>query len=69
MTDMPCQRLSGNEIAALIFAARRQLTRWANRADLQPHQGAQRAALVRAVRVLEDRAFNDGCDLRAAGDG
>ncbi len=67
MSDRP-RRLSGDEIAALTFAARRQLTRWANRRQLQPHEQAQRAALIRAVRVLSDRAFGRGCELRAPGD-
>jgi hypothetical protein len=62
MSDRP-RRLSGDEITALTFAARRQLTRWANRRELQPHEQAQRAALVAAVRILGDRAFVDGCDL------
>jgi hypothetical protein len=32
---------------------------------LRPRQQAQRTALVRAVRALEDQAFADGCELRA----
>jgi hypothetical protein len=60
-------RLSGTEVDALVFAGRRQLTRWANRADLQPRERAQRAALIRAVRVLEDRALRGGCELRTTG--
>ncbi|HEV3484223.1 MAG TPA: hypothetical protein VG106_02370 [Vicinamibacterales bacterium] len=52
----------------LTFAARRQLTRWANRQELQPRERKQRTALVRAIRVLEDRALSDGCELRATGD-
>jgi hypothetical protein len=67
--DRP-RRLSGDEIVALTFAARRQLTRWANRRELQPHEQAQRTALIAGVRALEDRAFVvDGCELRAPGDG
>jgi hypothetical protein len=65
-SDRP-RRLSGNEIAALTFAARRQLTRWANRRELQPHEQARRAALIAAVRVLEDRAFAQGCELGVVG--
>jgi hypothetical protein len=61
--DGSVRRLSGDEIAALAFAARRQLTRWSNRRELQPHEQAQRAALIRAVRVLGDRAFVDGCEV------
>lgn len=67
MSDQP-RRLSGSEIAALTFAARRQLTRWANRQrDLKPREQAQRTTLIRAVRVLEDRALIHGCELRASG--
>jgi len=67
MTDRP-RRLSGDEIAALTFAARRQLTRWANRRDLQRHEQARRTALISAVRDLEDRASTaDGCELGAPG--
>lgn len=65
--DEPVHRLSGDEIAVLTFAARRQLTRWGNRRELQPREQAQRATLIRAVRILEDRAFADGCELHAAG--
>jgi hypothetical protein len=67
VSDLP-RRLSGDEIAMLTFAARRQLTRWANRGDLQPREREQRAALIRAVRVLDDRALAGGCELRALND-
>jgi hypothetical protein len=67
VSDLP-RRLSGVEITALTFAARRQLTRWANRGDLQPREREQRAALVHAVRVLDDRALTGGCELHALGD-
>lgn len=64
MTDRAtADRLSGDEIAALKFAAHRQLTRWANKRDLQPHQRTQRAALARAVRIVGDQAFTRGCEL------
>jgi hypothetical protein len=63
MSEAPTHRLCGDEIMALTFAARRQLTRWAHR-QLQPHEQARRTALIRAVRVLKDRAFTDGCELR-----
>ncbi|MGI9100526.1 MAG: hypothetical protein ACR2H2_18900 [Solirubrobacteraceae bacterium] len=63
--EPPC--LTGDEIQALKFAAHRQLARWANKRELQPRQHARRAALVRAVRVLEDKAFTHGCELRASG--
>jgi hypothetical protein len=65
MSDRPPPCLSGDEIAMLMFAARRQLTRWANRGDLQPREREQRAALIRAVRVLDDRPLAGGCELRA----
>jgi len=67
VNELP-RRLSGSEIAILTFAARRQLTRWANRGDLLPREREQRAALIRAVRVLDDRALTGGCELRPPGD-
>ena len=60
-------RLSREEIQALKFAAHRQLARWANTRPLRPRQQTQRSALVRAVHVLEDPAFNDGVELRPVG--
>lgn len=39
MSDQPTRRLAGDEIAVLTFAARRQLTRWANtsaRSSVEP---------------------------------
>jgi hypothetical protein len=60
--------LSREEVQALKFAAHRQLARWAKHNRLRPRQREQRAALVRAVRILEDQAFADGCELRATGD-
>jgi hypothetical protein len=63
MTDQSPYRLAADELMALKFAARRQLTRWANAPDLQPRQHAQRRALARAVRVLEHKALADGCEL------
>ena len=68
MSDHSTRRLSADEITALKFAAHRQLTRWAAKARLSPHQQAQRPALVRAVRVLEDQAFTHGCELHASGE-
>ena len=64
MTDRPADRLSGEEITALKFAAHRQLTRWARKHQLSPHQRTQRAALVRASRTLANQAFAHGCELR-----
>lgn len=69
MSEAAARRLSGDEVAVLTFAARRQLTRWANRADLQPRQHEQRTMLIRAVRILEDPALAAGCELRAGGGG
>jgi hypothetical protein len=54
---------SRDEIQALKFAAHRQLARWAKHTQLQSRQRQQRAALVRAVRILEDQTFADGCEL------
>jgi hypothetical protein len=65
VSDARVQRLSRDELSALKFAAHRQLTRWANNSRLRPRQRVQRTALVRAVRILEDPAFADGCELRA----
>jgi hypothetical protein len=59
-------RLSREEVQALKFAAHRQLARWAKNNQLRPRQRQQRAALVRAIRILEDQAFADGCELHAA---
>lgn len=67
-SDEPPQYLSGDEMAALKFAAHRQLTRWANKRELTPCQHAQRVALLRAVRILEDKAFVPGCVLNVAGE-
>jgi hypothetical protein len=63
------RRLTSEELQALKFAAHRQLARWTNKRELSPRQHAQRLALVRAVRVIEDRAFAEGCELRVLGDG
>jgi hypothetical protein len=63
VTDEPTRRLSDDEVVALRFAAHRQLARWAHKADLSRHQHARRAALVRAVRTLQDKALAHGCEL------
>jgi len=65
MSNAPGRHLSGEEILALKFAAHRQLARWAKKPTLGPRQHAQRDALKRAVGVLQDQAFADGCELRA----
>ncbi|MEA2492986.1 MAG: hypothetical protein QOJ29_897 [Thermoleophilaceae bacterium] len=57
-------RLSGEEIQALKFAVHRQLARWSNKSGLSSRQHAQRSALTRAVRILQDKAFAQGCELR-----
>ena len=64
MSSASVRRLSGEEIGALKFAAHRQLARWAKKPSLRPRQHAQRHALKRAVTVLQDQAFADGCELR-----
>ena len=64
MTGEPAARLSGDEVVALKFAAHRQLSRWA-RPGLNARQHQQRAALRRAVGVLQDRTFARGCELCA----
>jgi hypothetical protein len=65
MTGEPTHRLSGEEIAALKFAAHRQLARLAQQGRASPRRLAQRPALVRAVRILEAKAFAHGCELHA----
>jgi hypothetical protein len=64
----PPRQLSREEVQALKFAAHRQLARWAKTRPLRPRQQDQRTNLVRAVRILEDPAFADGCDVRASDD-
>jgi hypothetical protein len=67
MTDPPTvDRLSGDEVKALKFAAHRQLARWSNKPGLSPRQYAKRNALTRAVRTLGHQAFAHGCELRVA---
>ncbi|MGI9097414.1 MAG: hypothetical protein ACR2H2_02785 [Solirubrobacteraceae bacterium] len=68
MNDEQTRRLSADQVLALRFAAHRQLARWSNKPKLSPRQHAQRTALTRAVRILQDHAFTDGCDLRACTD-
>jgi hypothetical protein len=65
MTHRPARRLSGDELAALRFAAHRQLARWSSKPRLSPHQHARRNALKRAARVLQHKAFTNGCELSA----
>ena len=65
MSDAPVRRLTGEQVAALRFAAHRQLARWANKPRLSRDQHARRSALRRAVGVLHDPAFADGCELHA----
>jgi hypothetical protein len=62
-------RLSDDEIAALRFAAHRQLARWAKKPRLSPDQHTRRNALKRAVHVLHDQALAHGCELHAADSG
>ena len=63
MTEPVARRLSREQLLALKFAAHRQLARWAKTRQLRPRQQAQRSSLVSAVRVLEDQALADGCEL------
>jgi hypothetical protein len=63
----PAQRLSRDEVRALKFAAHRQLARWAKHTELRTRQREQRAALVRAVRTLENETLAHGCELRPSG--
>jgi len=67
MSEPGTRRLSREQLLALKFAAHRQLARWSRIRQLRPRQQAQRAALVSAVRVLDDRAFAEGCELMATG--
>jgi hypothetical protein len=69
MSHAAAGRLSGEEILALKFAAHRQLARWVKRPRLTPRKQAQRTTLKRAVAVLQDPAFADGCELRPPSDG
>jgi hypothetical protein len=63
MTDQSPYWLAADELMALRFAARRQLTRWADTTNLPARQRARRRALARAVRILEHKALADGCEL------
>jgi hypothetical protein len=64
MGNAPVGRLSGDEVRALKFVAHRQLARWAKKPSLGSRQHSKRNALKRAVRVLQDQAFAQGCELR-----
>jgi len=64
MTDESGPRLSSEQIAALKFAAHRQLSRFAKNRELRPRQQARRDALLSAVRVLADDTLRGGCQLR-----
>jgi hypothetical protein len=65
--QLSTDRLSGEEITALKFAAHRQLARWSSKRALSSHQEAQRNALRSAVRILENNALAHGCELHATG--
>lgn len=47
---------------------RRQLTRYANKGALQQSQRERRDALAAAARVLDDKAFAHGIEVRASND-
>jgi hypothetical protein len=68
MSDAPVRRLTGEQVAALRFAAHRQLARWSKRPALSAHQRAQRNELRRAVEILTDRAVVGGCALHGCAD-
>lgn len=61
-------RLASDELLALNLAAHRQLATWVRSSRLRPRQLEQRDALLRAVRVLEDLALQDGCEPRPSGE-
>jgi len=65
MTDEhePTRYLSADEMRALKFAVRRQLSRWANKRNPNAEQQAQRATLQQVLHILEYNAFAGGCDL------
>lgn len=65
MSDEPTRRLTSDELLALKLAAHRQLAKWVKSSHLRPRQLQHRAALLRALRILEDQALADGCELRA----
>lgn len=62
------RRLSIDQLAVLRFAAHRQLARWSKNPRLSPRQRAQRSELRRAVQILQDDAFAQGCVLHPPGD-
>jgi transcriptional regulator GlxA family with amidase domain len=68
MSVTPTRRLTAEQIAALRFAAQRQLARWSDKTGLSPHQQAQRAELRRAADILNDDALVRGCELHACAD-
>jgi hypothetical protein len=68
MSNTPARQLTADQIAALRFAAQRQLARWSNKTRLSPHQQAQRAELRCAADILKDRALVRGCELRVPTD-
>jgi hypothetical protein len=67
--DAPTHRLSRDEVAALTFAAHRQLARWAKDRPLRPRQQAQRSAARSCARYgfSKTPAFAEGCELRVTG--
>jgi hypothetical protein len=69
VSDEPTRRLTGDELLALKLAAHSQLAKWVKSRHLRSRQLDHRAALLRAVRILEDQALADGCELRATGSG
>jgi hypothetical protein len=68
MSATPTRRLTADQIAALRFAAQRQLARWSNKTGLSAHQQALRSELRCPVDILKDRALVGGCELRVPTD-
>jgi hypothetical protein len=67
VTDVKPHHLSRDEIRALKYAAHRQLARWARARPLHSRQRERRAALITAVRTLEDPLLANGCEVSASG--
>ena len=69
MSEKPTRHLTSDELLAMKLAAHRQLAPWVKSSRLRPRQCEERDALLRALRVLEDVALADGCELRPSGEG
>lgn len=60
--------LSREELLAVRFASRRQLSRWANNQPLGARKQPRRDALQAALRILDDPRLARGCHLHPAPD-